>query len=131
MSFFSSIGNFFKKVFGSEAAWERIASATITVIAPLTETIIALTAGEPASAALAAVIEQIQNDLAAVNAVVTTAGSSTVDVNSLLTSIEVNLQTLLTAGQIKNPATLAQVTAIVDMLLGEIKAITSIIPPKA
>ncbi len=128
MSLFSKIGLWFKKVFGSEAAWERIASATITVIAPLVETIVSLTASEPASAEVTAVVNQIQGDLAAVNLVITSAGGSNVTISSLLSAIETNLQTLLTDGQIKDPATLAKVTSVVDLVIGEIQAILKVIP---
>jgi len=128
MSFFGSIGKFFKKAFGSEQTWERIASTALTVVAPLTETIVGLTAGEPAGAAVAAIMTEIQNDLAAVNAVVNTAGGSSATVESTLKSVIANLQSLLTAGHIKDPATLSKVTVIVNTLTAEIEAILQAMP---
>lgn len=130
MSLFSKIGSWFKKVFGHAASWEKIASVTLTVAAPLTETIIGLTAGEPASAAVAKIISQIQNDMAAVSVTIESAGP-TPTITSFLEAIDSNAKLLLTSGDIKDPATLAKVQEVVDVITGEIAAILAVLPAKS
>jgi len=127
MTFFGKIENFFKKVFGS-TKWETTAASVITLVAPLLETVVTLTAGEPAAMLVENVIHEIQGDLAAVSAVVTSAvvpgttGSAAVATN-VLTAVQNNLQQLLAAAEIKNPVTQQQVTGIVNTVAGEINAI--------
>lgn len=125
-TFFSKIEAFFKKVFGS-TNWERTASATLTVIAPLLTTVITLTAGEPAAAAVSAVITDVQNDLAAASALIGAADSNPT-LTGIFSAITTNLNGLLSAAEIKNPTTQEQVNSVVGTVLGEIEAIVSVIP---
>jgi hypothetical protein len=126
MSFFSKIESFLKKVFGS-AKWENIARATLTVVAPLTETIVGLVAGEPAAAALGALINQIQSDLG-VAATVIGQADQTPTLTGALTAVQSNLQAILTAGHITDPTTLQKVTAVVNTVAGEIEAVQKTLP---
>lgn len=128
MSFFSKIGSFFKKVLGGEAKWERVVSSTLSVIAPILETVIGLTAGAPIENAVAGVINQVQSDLAAVNAVVTTSGGSTATAASLLTAAKTDLSQLLSAADIKNSTLNTQVSATVNLVIGEVEAMLAALP---
>jgi hypothetical protein len=121
-SFFSRIKAWLKKVLGSAPAWEHTASETLTFAAPLAETIVGLTAGEPAAAAIASVVAKIQTGLAAAAVTIEGAGPSPT-LTSTLNSVKENITTLLTAGQIKDAATQAKVQAIADTLFEEIEAI--------
>jgi hypothetical protein len=133
MSFFSHIKNFFTKYFGS-ATWERTASATIGVIAPLLETAITLAAGSAAGAIVTNVIQQVQNDLAGVSALIASAqagqGTSTTkqQIQNVIIAINANLATLLADADVKNSAKIADITSIVKLVSGELSAILSELP---
>jgi hypothetical protein len=134
MSFFKSIESEFKKIFGS-TTWEKTAETTLTLISPLLETAVALTTGEPAAAALTAVIAKVQAALAAavkvlsdVQAGKATSTSAVQTISTTLTAVQSDLQTLLTAGQIKNPATQAKITAIMNTVVGEVQAVLQEVP---
>ena len=136
MSFFKGIENFFKKVFGS-TNWEKTASTTLALVGPLTEEIVALSAGEPAAAEVQSIITEVQSDLALVSGVVSGATSATASpslistaVNSL-NSVKANLSGLLAAGHVKDPATCAKVTGLVNTIVGEVEAILSAMPKPA
>jgi len=131
-SFFSKIKAFFEKLFES-GNWERTVSSVITVIAPLVESIVALTAGEAASSEVQGVVNQVLSDLAAVQALATSAtpatGATTYQqIGTVLSGIKTNLASLLAAGHIKDTATLTKVTAIVDTVVNECEAILSELP---
>ena len=127
---FGKIESLFKEVFGSAATWEQIASTTITVVSPIVETIITLTDGEPAALAVAAIVAQIQTDMANVAKTITAAGSSPT-VTTTLNSIITNLQALLTGADIKDATTLTKVESVVKTLVAEFEAILDAIPAVA
>jgi hypothetical protein len=126
MSFFSKVEAWLKKVFGSPK-WENTARATLTIVAPLTETIVGLVAGEPAAAAVGAIINVVQSDLG-VAATVIGQADATPTLDGALSAITTNLQALLTAGHISNPTTQTKVTAIVNTIVGEVEAIQKTLP---
>jgi hypothetical protein len=134
MSLFASIENEFKKIFGS-TKWEMTAETALTLISPLLTTVIALTAGEPAAAAVGAILAKIQSSLAAaikvlgdVKAGNATSTSAVATLSATLSSVQADLKTLLTAGQIKDPTTQAKVTAVVNTVVGEVQAVLAVIP---
>jgi hypothetical protein len=127
---FSSIEAWFKKVFTNAPSWDKIASATLTVVAPLVETVVALTAGEPASAAIAVIVGKIQSDLGAATALIESATASPT-LTTILNAVKANLSALLVAGQISDPKTVAEVTSIVNTVIAEIEAISSVVPATA
>jgi len=129
MSFFSKVEAFLKKVFGS-AKFENTARAALTIVAPLTETIVGLVAGEPAAAAVGAIINQVQSDLG-VAATVIGEADQTPTLDGALSAVTSNLQTLLTAGHISDPTTLAKVTTVVNTIVGEVEAIQKTLPAAA
>lgn len=120
----SKIEVIFTKLFGSAPAVLQTVSATLTVVAPLVESILALTGNEAAAATILVVVSQVESDITAVDALVQSTGA-TPTLTSVLTAIVSNLKTLLTAGDIKDAATLSKVTAIVDTIVAEFEAILS------
>jgi len=136
MSFFKGIESFFKKLFGS-TNWEKTASTTLALVGPLTEEIVALSAGEPAAAEVQSIITEVQSDLALVSGVVSGATPASASPSLIstatnsLNSVKSNLSGLLAAGHIKDPAKVAQVTGLVNTIVGEVEAILSAMPKPA
>lgn len=131
-SIFAHIKEFFEKVFGS-TNWERIAINTLAVVGPLLETLVALTAGEPAAALVTKIVSTIQADLQTAASLITAVhsgqGTGTAgQLQNLLNGIQSNLSQLLTAAEIKNPDTQAKVTAVVNTISQEVAAVLSTIP---
>jgi len=125
----------YKKMFGS-TSWEKTASSVLTYVAPVAETLVALTAGGPAATLVAGVVAAVQNDLATVSAVVSDA-TATPPANELaaatnaLNSIKSNLSSLLNAADVKNSAKATEVTAAVNTVIGEVEAMLQAIPAAA
>ncbi len=133
MSFFSAVKSFFEKLAHSNT-WEKSVSTTLDILAPLTEEVIALTAGEPAAAEVASVISEVQKDLGVVAGVVNGAEGGSAPASLIATAqqslnaVKSNLGALLAAGHIKDTATLTKVTATVNTIVGEVDAILGAIP---
>jgi hypothetical protein len=134
MTFFNKIVSFFEGIFGN-SNWEKTASTTPLVVTPLVESIVTLTAGETDAAQVSKVVTEIQTDLTKVAALITslqagtaTASSVTTEISAVLDAVQANLDSLLTAGHIKDPATLAKVESITTMIIGEVKAILAAMP---
>jgi hypothetical protein len=130
--FFERVEAAFKKLFGS-TTWEKTASATITYVAPLLETIVQLTAGSAAETVTAGVVATVQSDLATLSAVVDGA-TATPPANELaaateaLTSIQTNFGSLLAAAEVKNSGKVTEITAVANTIIGEVEAILGNIP---
>jgi len=127
MSWFTKVENEFKKLFSKVPTWQQTASGAITITAPLLEELIAQTAGESTAAEVTSVINEVQTDLATVSALIKGTGS-TATLSGVLESIKTNLSGLLTAGHIKDAATLTKVTGIVNTVIAEVEAIASVVP---
>jgi hypothetical protein len=133
--FWDKVEAAFKKLFGS-TKWEQTASSVVTYVAPLLETLVALTAGGPAAAIVTGIVNTVQADLATVAAVVNGA-TATPPVNELaavmqaLASIQTNLPALLTAAEVKNSTNASKITAVVNTIIGEVEAIADNIPKSA
>lgn len=128
MSFFSKIEAWFKEL-GHAQTWEQTAATTIKVAAPLLNTLITLTAGDPAAAKVSGVVTQVLQDLGAASAVLSDAQSAGgVSVTSFLTSVQTNLASLLADADVKNSTKATQVTGVVNTVLGEVEAIISAMP---
>jgi hypothetical protein len=117
-SFASLVEKAFVKLFNEEPKIEQAAVSTISVVAPIVVAVVAATGNEPEAAAIAAVVSVVKSDLATVQVMFNQAGAgtSTVTAKSLLTAINANLASLLTAGMIKSPETLATVTKDVQSI---------------
>lgn len=123
MSFFSKIEAFLKKALGS-TTWEKTASGVLTVAAPLLETAVQLAAGSAAEAAVAEVVGQVQSDLAAVNAVISSAtAAGKVTATSVLGAVQTNLGTLLTSADVKSAAKSSEITTVVSTVISELEAV--------
>lgn len=125
-TFFTKLKDLFEKLFGSEAAIAKVISVTLGVVTPLVETIVTLTAGEPAAAAIAAVVQTVQADLATVTATVASAGP-TPTLESDLNAIITNLKALETGAGIKDAATQKSVSTAVTTIVAELQAIISVL----
>lgn len=125
-SFFSEVETEFKKLFGTAPAALQTASGVLTVVAPLVESIVALTGNEAAAAAISVVVGQVKADMAAVSTLIKSSGA-TPTVTSVMNAIVANLKDLLTAGDIKNESTLSTVTAVVNTIVSEIEAVLAVV----
>lgn len=122
MSFFGSIGGFFKKIgldLEKEAASNTAISSTITISGALLQTLVTLTAGDAAGAVVGDVVSDVNKSLAAVDAVVTTTTSLPATttkqvVTNILTSVHTNLAQLLSAAEVKNSQHAATITGVVN-----------------
>lgn len=131
---FKKFESFFNKLFGSVPSWSVKASTVITYVAPLTNTAIALFAGEDAAAEATKIVNQVQSDLTVAAKFASEAhGSDTAPagLSTALQSVNDNLAELLAAGHIKNPETLSKVTAVVNTITGEISAVIGSLPKAA
>jgi hypothetical protein len=115
-----------KKIFGS-STWEQTAISVLTYAGPILQTVVALAAGGPAEALVAAAIATAKSDLgvaaAIVNGVTSTPAPNEVAlfVNSM-NSIKSNLTGLLTAAEVKNSGKQAEITSAVNLIVDEIDA---------
>lgn len=120
MSFFSHIWSALKKFFENPSVDQTI-ETSLTIVQPLVATLLAFTVGAPAAAAATAVIAKIQAAVAAVAQVsadikagTMSASTGTQKATAVLKTVQADLGTVLSASQIKDPATSAKITAIVD-----------------
>lgn len=130
--FWDKVEAAFKKLFGS-TKWEQTATSVITYVAPLVETIVGLAAGGPAEALVTSVVNIVKSDLATVSAIVsgateTPAGTALVAVKNALSSIQTNLGSVLSDADVKNSAKYADITSVVNLIVGEVEAVLSNIP---
>jgi hypothetical protein len=127
-TFFEKIGDWFKEI-GHVSTWEQTALTTLKIAAPLLNTLITLTAGEPIAAKVAGIVNQVISDLGATSALLTgSQGASGVTVTSFLESVKSNLGALLADADIKNSTKAEQITGVVNTVIGEIEAISSAMP---
>ena len=132
MSFFHSISTFFSRTVHSSAQWTQVASTTLTLTAPLVQTIAVLVAGNESGAETTKVIQEIQRDFTTAASLIADAHSgksgATEQLQSVLTSINTNLNGLLAAGHVKDAATLQKLTVGVNAITAEVNAILAVIP---
>jgi hypothetical protein len=130
-SFFEGVGKTLEKLFGAGAStFEVKAQAVITYVAPLVTTIVQLTAGTAAATLVSNIMKTVQVDLAtvatAVQAGTAAPGSHTyVVVTTALNSITSNLASLLAAAEVKNSGKVSEITAAVNLIVGEVEAVLS------
>lgn len=92
---------------------EKVIDAGLAYIGPALQLAL-VSIGEPAAAALVGgVVAKAQNDLNAASALITDFGP-TPTAASIFASVETNLNGLLAAGQITNPASIAAITKAVN-----------------
>lgn len=131
---FHKIGAFFTRLFNSAPSWSQKASTAIKYVAPLTNTLVTLAAGEAEAEEYGRIVSEVQNDLALASAVLSEAHGTSVapaSLNTALEAVNTNLDSLLAAGHVKNPEKVAKIEAIVKTITGEIEAVISSLPKPA
>jgi hypothetical protein len=129
VTFFKKVEAKLKEFFTDAPAWDRTASLTLKVIAPIVGTIIGLL--DPAIAPLVQpFITKIENGLATAGVVLddVSAPGASVTLASALSDVTTNLSAILGVAQVKNSATLSKVTATVNLLASEASEIVAVIP---
>lgn len=129
---FSAVHKFFHAL-GHSDAWQKAISTTLDLIAPLTEEIVAVSAGEPAAQEVKSVITEVQNDLGLVAGLAAAGagdptGPMVAKAQDALSRVQSNLSGLLAAGHIKNPDTLSKVTSTANIIIGEVQAMLKHLP---
>src|SRR5271154_1333755 len=132
-SFFSSIGSFLEKFFGSASTEQKINGA-LTVVGAAIVTITGLAGGPAASAVASNVLKMIQTDYATFCAVVqqgTSAPGSTLATaaTTALDSLKANLTALLTEVGVKDPANATKVQNEVTTIINELEEIEAALVP--
>ena len=131
-SFFEKIGSDFESLFKHAPTWQQSANGIITVVAPLALTIISLVDPvlEPEASAI---IQRIQAGLAVIKTVASDAtaavGSTAVQsVQTAITGINSDMSQLLSTMQVKDPATVAKVTAAANTITTEMSMLLNALP---
>ena len=131
---FKKIGSFFSKLFNNAPSWSQKASTAITLVAPLTNTLVALADGEEEAAQATSIVHEVQSDLAAASSLLSEAHGTPLapaGLKSILQAVTDNLSALLAAGHIKNPDKVTKVKVVVGTITGEISAVLSSLPTAA
>jgi hypothetical protein len=132
-SFFHKAFAFLKKVF-TNTDWTHAAQVSITVAAPLVETLAELAGGPSVGAEVTNIVNTVKTDFGVVNNTLgqIQAGASNVNTVTLLkntlNAIKTNLQQLLQVADIKDAGTKQTVTMTVNTIVGEIDAILESVP---
>lgn len=121
-----------KELFGS-SSWEKTASATLTYIGPALQLLLTLAAGPQVAAIVGGVIAKAQAGLATIGAVVngatsTPAPNAVAAAVAAANSIRANLTGLLSVAEIKNSTRSAEITAVVNEIVGELDEFVSNAP---
>lgn len=130
-SFFAKIGSFFKGLFTNPNTIQ-VAQSTIRMIGPIIVGIVSV--ADPASAPFVrSVVYEVMTDLGAVNGLlqhVQQTGDKSVlgRATGMVQGISDNLSGLLTAGHIKNPATVATVQTVIAELANVIQELPNAQP---
>ena len=120
-SFFTRVKTELKRLFVHAPSWEASAAATLMYLAPMVETVVTL--ADPAAAPwMTAMLERVQSAMAAAVVVMKDAGPTPTLV-TYLNAVNADLSQVLSAAQVKDPAILAKITALVGTVSGEVNAI--------
>lgn len=133
MSFFSKVWSAIRTFFGSAPAWTKQVSTVITLITPLLQTLVALTAGTSDADAVKKIVAEVQAGLKTLGDLVAQGQSdgTTLDkVVAILNSIASNLSALLTAGHVKNDRLRTNVEVTVQTIVGEVQAVLAVLSAK-
>lgn len=117
--------------------WTHAAQTTISLAAPLVETIAAVTLVPAVASEVTLIINTIKSDFGVVATTLAQVQVGSYGVNTMtllvntLNAIKSNLQSLLTVADIKDANTRQEVTIAVNTIVGEIEAILGSITPSA
>jgi hypothetical protein len=125
--FFEHIFSFFDN---HAKAFETSAATTIALVSPLLNTLVTLTAGAKEAAVVSSVVGKVTTALNNTAALLSgaEAGDATHSVTGFLTSVQEDLPTLLADADVKNSTHVAQITGVVNTVLGEVQAILAAVP---
>ena len=119
MSVFSSFTAWAKaewtKVFNAAPKIEVLADTVLKYAIPAISIIVGVEAGAPAGAAVAAIGAEAQKDLTAVSGLIYDFGA-TPTAASIVSGVQSNLNSLLTAGHISNANSVSNVTKVIATL---------------
>ena len=93
----------------------QVVSTTLTFVGPVLQAVVTAEAGSAAGTVVGSVIATAQQDLTAVKGLITTVGP-TPTVASLLNGVKADLASLLGAAKISNPASVSNVTLVINEL---------------
>ena len=123
LSFFAKVKAELKKLFTHAPGWEASAAATLTYVAPMVETVVALV--DPVVAPVVnGLIAKAQSAMAAAAVVIKDAGP-TPTLITYLNAVRNDIALVESAAGVKDPATAAKLTALVGTITAEIEAILS------
>jgi hypothetical protein len=114
------------KLWSKAPKFTDVALTTLTYVGPILETVFTIEGGTAAGAAATLVITKVQQELTAAKGLISAVGP-TLSVQSLLSGISDDLQQLLIAANITNPASVANV----NLVIGELKALVNAFPVPA
>jgi hypothetical protein len=127
MSFFKTLLAAVESMWKKAPAASVIAASAINNIVPVIETIDTL--ADPSLAlALNPILDKVKVGVSALKVTITTAGSSA-NVVSIVASINTNMAALLSAAQVKDPATAAKIEAISNLVTSELETIQAAYAP--
>jgi hypothetical protein len=115
------------KLFKEAPKIAQVADAVLTYVGPALQTVVTLEAGAPAGAIVGQVVREAHSDLVAASGVIYDFGA-TPSVGSIINGVKDNLASLLAAGHVSNPASVANVNQVINELdilvtaLGKISA---------
>jgi hypothetical protein len=122
---FSDIKAWFTKLFKNVPAWNVIALSTLNTVAPDAELVLSFV--DPAAEAIAGpIITEVQADLGTLATLLK--NGSTNSLSTFIAAIKANLSSLLTAGHITNPTSVAKATGIVSAINAELDSILASVP---
>lgn len=133
VTFFEKVGSWFKSLFKKAPAVEQQISAVVSYVAPIAESILTLV-DPPAALIATPIITEVETGLATLKATtsgVSLTGTTLQTVDSVLNSIKTNISGLLDIAEIKNSAKIADITAAVTAITGEVDAILTNLPAAA
>ena len=121
LSFFAKVKAELKKLFTHAPGWEASAAATLTYVAPMVETMVALV--DPAVVPLVnTLIAKVQSAMAAAAVVIKDAGPKSTLI-TYLNAVKSDVALVESAAGVKDPAAAAKLTALIGTITGEIEAI--------
>jgi hypothetical protein len=135
-SFFSKVAHVFGNIFSKAPSVLQTARSVIGFVGPLVTGILPLVGGEEYAAETGKIIAEIESDLATAGTLISQAhGAPSTDalttISNSLVAANNNLGALLSAGHIKDPATVAKVTAVVNTVTGELQAVVGLLAKPA
>lgn len=126
-SFAAKVENEFKKLFNEAPSWLSIAQGVLTYLGPILVTVADVAGGAAMGSEANTILADIKTKLATAAALVTSVSDAT-NLTGVLTDVQSDLPSLLSALQISNPSTVTEVTNYTNIISTEITALLNAIP---